>query len=442
MKKLFIVVFLVICICTAILYIKFGNTLRNQNDVTTEVSDNVEEDIVEETVGEVVDAEVVDVADNEVGEEVKIMGKLDTSTNADKAAYFIDKLYDGEHNVCFSPLSLDMAIALVNEGADGMTNDVLTDFLNKEDYATFAKEYIGYMNHEYRDEDKTSVLQICNSLWGAQDTVFREEYIQDLKENFDADVFTVDFKNALTPGQMNNWISNKTGGNLKNVIANLEPNMRTMLINAVYLEESWIKVWRPFTGTFTRFDGASNDFCDMLVDDSLYDYYENDNAIAFGKDYTGGLKFIGVLPKKSGDFSLERLDLASLLESHTTDYEVHAIMPKLDFTSNARLTSLLQNSGLAVMFGLDCDLSRMSEEPLRVSDVVQACMFQLDENGTKAAAVTVVSVMRNSAFQPEMKEVKEVICDRPFAFLIYDETSGEILFAGKVVTVLSDYNFQ
>lgn len=45
---------------------------------------------------------------------------------------------------------------------------------------------------------------------------------------------------------------------------------------------------------------------------SADDYYENEYATAFGKNYANGLSFIGILPKKEGEFTLEGLDINGL----------------------------------------------------------------------------------------------------------------------------------
>ena len=60
--------------------------------------------------------------------------------------------------------------------------------------------------------------------------------------------------------------------------------------------------------------------------------------------------------------------------------------------------------------------------------------LELDENGTKAAAVTAI-MMETCEAVMEPKQVKTVYLDRPFAFLIYDEANQQILFVGKVVSV-------
>jgi serpin B len=52
----------------------------------------------------------------------------------------------------------------------------------------------------------------------------------------------------------------------------------------------------------------------------------------------------------------------------------------------------------------------------------------LDEQGTEAAAATAVVAVDESA-----PPLATFALDRPFLFMIYDEPTGQILFAGRVL---------
>lgn len=58
---------------------------------------------------------------------------------------------------------------------------------------------------------------------------------------------------------------------------------------------------------------------------------------------------------------------------------------------------------------------------------MQKTKLELDEYGTKAAAVTIGIAEAQAA-----KQQKRVYLDRPFAFLIYDGEEEQIVFIGKV----------
>ncbi len=161
-------------------------------------------------------------------------------------------------------------------------------------------------------------------------------------------------------------------------------------------------------------------------------YFENDKATAFGCTYKNGLKFIGILPKETGDFTIEALDITSLLASETYEYNVTACMPKLTFDTNLPLADALSAAGLSEIFERDkADFSGMSEADLWVSDVLQKTRLELDEHKTKASAATGI-MMNGAGAMPKEDMRREVFLDRPFAFVIYDSAENQIVFLGKV----------
>ena len=66
---------------------------------------------------------------------------------------------------------------------------------------------------------------------------------------------------------------------------------------------------------------------------------------------------------------------------------------------------------------------------LYLDDVLQKAYLAIDEEGTEAAAVTVVIAKEGAALDPP--PIYDFTADHPFYFVIRDNTSGRILFAGK-----------
>ena len=95
---------------------------------------------------------------------------------------------------------------------------------------------------------------------------------------------------------------------------------------------------------------------------------------------------------------------------------------------------MLKELGLENIFSDNANFSGISNTPTRVNSILQKTKLELDENGTKAAAVTAI-MTEAMAMSPNNQVVKEVELTRPFAFAIYDNVNDEMLFMGKVVTV-------
>lgn len=357
-----------------------------------------------------------------------------------------DAITADKDNAMFSPLSLDMALGLVEMGAKGNTKSAIDTYLQTQNYADYAQSYLKFASEELSKKEVNrgeweryprSVVEIANSVWTDDAMPLKDEYKRNTGSKYDAEIQNVDFGNSEeTANKINKWANKKTHEMIPNLLEPdaLAPDTAAVLINTVYFESPWEWVeWRVDENnkeSFTLSDGTVKEMPLMYsYGDS---YFENDSAEAFSRNYVNGTKFIGILPKKkSGDFTLEELDIPSLLKSeNSSGYEVSAVMPRLKFDSKFDLKDPLCAAGLEVMFDPgSADFSGMSDVPLFITDAIQMTSLELDEKGTKAAAATMVIAAGGGA---DPKPIKTVRLDRPFAFLIYDSAHEQILFMGKV----------
>lgn len=349
-----------------------------------------------------------------------------------------DVISQDKENSMFSPLSLNMALGLLAEGAGGGSKTALDTYLGTDDYSAFVDGYMQIVESQYNyksdyDSGWKNVFEIANSFWANKDLPFKEDYKSRLTEKFKAEVRNIDFGNKEKAlGEINGWVSEKTHKMIPKIINDYSDDIAAVLINTIYFESAWRDEWtinEDYKQTFTLPDGSTKEI--SLMYNGGDSYFENDKATAFGCGYRNGLEFIGILPKETGDFTIESLDIPSLLESESSEYDVYARMPRLDFETEIPLTETLKAFGLSEIFDENADFSGISDVPLYVSDVLQKTKLELDENGTKAAAVTMI-VADCAAAMPVEREKKEVTLDRPFAFMIYDRAEDQIVFLGKV----------
>ena len=115
-------------------------------------------------------------------------------------------------------------------------------------------------------------------------------------------------------------------------------------------------------------------------------------------------------------------------------------MPKLNFECTSdKIIPILQAQGVQRAFDetaaeFDRIIEQKPDEVTYISDIIQKCRLELDEEGTSAAAVTAV-LMKCETSAMDERERRDVYLDRPFAFLIYDSQNDTILFVGKVVSL-------
>ncbi len=358
-----------------------------------------------------------------------------TSDNVQNSIRVFDAVTADKKNSMFSPLSLNMALGLLAEGAEGGSKEALNRYLGTDDYGAFAESYMKVVKEKYDvnsglDGENKNVFELANSFWADKNTAFKEEYKSDITRKFGAEVRNLDFgdKNG-TIKEINGWVKEKTRKMIPSIIADYPDDLKAVLINTIYFESRWNDEWnidKNSKETFTLLDGSVKEL--PLMRKHVSGYYENDAATAFRYGYRNGLDFIGILPKQTGDFTIESLDIPSLLENETFDYDVYAKMPRLKFETSLPLSDALSEAGLSELFNADnADLSGISDDVLYVTDVLQKTSLELDEYGTRAAAVTEFLV---GAALP--REERHVDLDRPFAFMIYDREEKQIVFLGKV----------
>ncbi len=371
-----------------------------------------------------------------------------TDSNTLNSIRLFDAISEDKENAMFSPLSLNMALGLIEAGAKGDTKAALDSYLRTRDFADFAERYTKlarekytfFYENKYNDEYKyNNVLEIANSVWADKTLPLKPDYMQNVSTKFDAEIQNVDFANEdETLKMINGWVNDKTHEMIPKVLGNIGNDTLAVLVNTLYFESPWEDEWyvrrdvndKETLETFTLPDGNTKEI--PLMYNGGDAYFENDKATAFSCGYRNGLEFIGILPKDEGEFTLEGLDIPALLKSRTDKYDVSAVMPRLNFETDFELKDALSAAGLQEIFDAGkADFSGISEMELFVSEIIQKTKLELDENGTRAAAVTAI-LMDTATAMPDPKEQKTVRLDRPFAFMIYDQAEDQILFVGKV----------
>jgi serpin B len=112
-------------------------------------------------------------------------------------------------------------------------------------------------------------------------------------------------------------------------------------------------------------------------------------------------------------------------------YGVTLTMPRFSIDTRFNLSDTLKAMGMPTAFNsLSADFTGMTtKEPIHIGNVIHQANIDVVEEGTTAAAVTVVNMEAGAA--PPGASVTFHI-DKPFLYLIRDSSSGAILFMGRV----------
>lgn len=344
-------------------------------------------------------------------------------------AKMTDEFYKtGKKNTVISPLSINLALAMALEGANGQTQKEIENYLGvkKDDLDPYITSLMAAVS-----EKEGAKAVIANAFWYLTGLDVNDKYIKTLKDRYAAEVSDLDFTNPAAAAEIiNSWCSEHTNGLIPSIVSpgDLQTSL-DVILNTVYFKGDWQD---PYDTSYTEpFFGFEEETEAELLYSEETTYYENDKATAFAKPYKEKYSFVGILPKEEGEFDLSDLDIGSLLKSKTNEYEVHAVMPKLDVESGGSLSDILKSMGICQAFSADADFSGIADN-IAISDVIHKTKLILDETGTEAAAATAI-VMLSSAMPMQTKQIKEVRLDRPYAFMIVDNETGTALFTGKIV---------
>ena len=353
---------------------------------------------------------------------------------AELAADFTVELFNAAYeggDALISPVSVLAALAMAEAGAEGETLSQMEEVFGV-DAETMRLALSAYMSSVAGTEAKTA-----NAIWFRDDGSFtpNEDFLADCASFAGADVFADEFTGALA-GRINGWISEHTDGMVKDVLDKVDPDAVMYLVNALAFEADWAEKYegkRLREGEFNTETGPKA--VQMMYSDEST-YLEGEGFTGFMKPYKGGrYAFAALLPTGSLDALLGSLtgeELAAALEN-AAEAEVNAGLPSFEGRTRTELSAALAGMGMTDAFDMGlADFSGMGESGLGgifISRVLHETFIEVTPQGTRAAAATVIEAPAGA--EPP-QNLKTVICDRPFAYMIVDTEYNVPLFFGVV----------
>lgn len=87
---------------------------------------------------------------------------------------------------------------------------------------------------------------------------------------------------------------------------------------------------------------------------------------------------------------------------------------------------ILERLGVGDLFSEAANFSTITDHDLRLSNALHKAKIEVNEQGTEAAASTVLFSFRSS----RPAEPTEFKCNHPFIYVIYDKLSESVVFMG------------
>ena len=342
-----------------------------------------------------------------------------------------------------SPISAQQALSMVALGASGMTRQEMDRVLGFPSDAAGRSRRIQQVQNTLAKVSKggSVALEVANRVWIDRSFPLKSSFRTEVEGIFESGIATGDFRNRAEScrGEINRWVEAKTHQRIRNLLptGTVDASTRMVLVNAVYFRGEWEVPFEPGKTQRSRFaSSAEKSFQVPMMQQSKSLLYREETGLQIcALAYRGSdLSMVILLPELDAIRGLEDRVAREGIDTVIGQLEsrrVEIFLPRFKVESAFELPEMLKTMGMRSVFDDEsADLSGISTNRLSVSRVIQKAFVEVREEGTEAAAATSVLALGAPAPPPEKTVVFRA--DHPFLFVLREDSSGLILFAGRV----------
>lgn len=340
-------------------------------------------------------------------------------------------------NVMISPLSISYALSMTLNGASGLTSNAMLEALR------LSGKTPDEINKSYKNlteallsVDKRVLMSIANSVWIENSFTASQAFIDILTEFYNSESRSFDISDPSAPDKINEWIEDKTNGLIKDMVDKLEDNTVMLLINAIYFKGKWKSQFDKSKTTEMPFykTGGNQVSVPMMKQENDFNVYQGNGFVLAEFPYgQGNFVMDVILPDEPGFINnvMDQLSIDSFTGWINQMYvrEIDLSFPRFKYGYKKKLKDVLTDMGMGIAFTDDADFSNISEVyDLLINDVTHQSFIETNEEGTEAAAATIVDIGLTS-MPPAPLVIK---LDHPFIYIIRETTTNTIIFMGLV----------
>ena len=366
----------------------------------------------------------------------------------------------------YSPLSITYVLGMVNDAATGETEKELEQTLGFHEGGIQAvNEYCKKLIDGLPMVDEKVTLNIANAIFVNKDYTLKKQFEQDMQTYYDAKAEALDFSSPKTLDHINGWCNEKTNGMIPEILDDVDPSMVSYLLNAIYFKADWASKFdqkNTKEETFTTPNGST--ILPMMRQNVLIQYIKNSMYSAVKIPYGNGMwNMMVLLPEERfttddlidqlSAFGLNSIGAPPFCTTGMSDEEINACkfsphevdlkLPRFETSSDTDkldtgepnkkkgLIGIMQKMGIKLAFE-PYNIPNMCTIPVYISMMRQKAKIKVNEEGSEAAAITVVGLTEKSAAGRPIEYPKATFhANRPFVYVVQEASSGVILFVGK-----------
>ncbi len=339
-------------------------------------------------------------------------------------------------NWLVSPFSLQCALGMLSNGANGETHDEILYTLGLSQYSQEeVNVYFKKLIEGLHTVNSAITVKTSNSVWGNAGVPLKDDFQKMNIENYFAMVSQLDFSDPSAVDQINAWCNQTTEGLIPSILDEVNPTATVYLLNSLYFKARWESEFAPEKTQEGDFNTSSGKVvkADFMQTQRMAAYVENEWFTSTSLSYQNDsyvMRLILPQPEISIDQVLQALSESDEnLWKNTILADINLKMPRFALENKLDLVSTLQALGMKKAFTNEADFSSMSDIATYISLVQQATRLKVDEEGSEGAAVTVIE---GDLMSPLPEEKVDFFLDRPFLFQILEPATGTVLFMGQV----------
>ena len=341
-------------------------------------------------------------------------------------------------NLFVSPYSISSALALTYAGARGETAAQMAQALRFfPDQELFHRQFAA-LEAGFRDLGKRGKVRLrsANRLWPRTGYDLRDDYVRLLKARYGVTVQPLDYRDTeAARTTINRWVEQQTEDRIKNLVlpGNLSAETLLVLVNAIYFKGNWASQFDPALTREAPFWMTADKSVPvpMMTQTQTVRWGRWRELLMLEMPYEGGdLSMLVLLPTaRDGLAELEAsltLDNLHLWASQLWEDNVQLQLPRFKLDFRFMVNGVLSALGMDDAFRPGAaDFSGIAGKESRfyIDLIIHQAFVQVDEVGTEAAAATAIV---ERSMPPTFR------ADHPFFFLIRENSSGSILFLGRV----------
>ncbi|MBR3618490.1 MAG: serpin family protein, partial [Bacteroidaceae bacterium] len=353
--------------------------------------------------------------------------------NNEFAFRLFNKARDDESCI-MSPLSITYALGMLNNGADGQTREEINQVLGNVDNAAspeLINQFCQKLLTEAPQLDKETTAEIANTIYVNRGTGYelQQGFVDKVNEYYDAQPQALDFYDDATIDIINQWADDHTHGMIPEIVdkTSFDHNAASILLNAIYFKGVWANKFDKAMTQDETFNGVETQPMMHQMEEFLYT--ENDLYQAVRLPYGNGAYEMTIfLPRKGKTIGevLSQMDGKNWRPRYQSLYQVDLKMPRFQTETELPLNDTMKELGMPTAFTMGAEFPYFGNRDVFISQMFQKAKIELDEEGTKAAAVTEIWMAESAC-----TDVAEFHANRPFFYIISEQSTGAIFFIGQ-----------